>query len=750
MTQFARWLLAHRFAVAAASAIVVALAVWSLRDLRFDFSIEPLLTTSAQDAGELETFDAALPPQAFHVACVLTFPREVSRADLQAMAALTRALEARDDVARVTSLATVAVVAPRAIVPLPVPFPRTIGSDESVREAASRHPLLVRRLLSADGRSAPVLVTLTEHAPETTGERSAAIHAFVASLVASDVVVRSTGGALVMDFIGATMKHDMAQTLALEAIVCTLVLALLFRSLHGTILPVLVVLVAVALSLGLLAALGQPISVIDVTIPGLIAVIGICDAVHMLHRFDRELAVGGDRRAAIVTMMGKVGMACLFTSLTTSLGFLSLLASSHPAVRDLGWKASVAVMITFVAVVGLLPLMLSYWPVRPATVRHGDARDRATRLRILPALPVCLVAAVVLGFASVGVTRAAVDSYWLEELPEDAPPVLDLHHFERQFHGWLRLQVQVRGDLDRPDALRALERMQTDLLAEPGVEGCESLTQWVREVLGNPAEADDARLRQGVGYLRLAGDAFPRHLVDPEFATGRIVFYLADVGSRRVAELQARIEQLARDLPPSVQARVAGQLTMAVASVALVIGTMLQSFLLSLVAISLFIVLVFRSWRLGLATMVPNVLPIFVALSLNGWLDIPLRIGIVMIYAVGLGLAVDDSIHLLTRFVQERAARPQASVRACVEAALRSTGRALIVSSVILGAGCSCYLFADFRSIRDVGILLNAIVVSALLVDLFLLPHLLVWLAPVEVSSVEPDSTLLTQAGSKR
>jgi len=122
---------------------------------------------------------------------------------------------------------------------------------------------------------------------------------------------------------------------------------------------------------------------------------------------------------------------------------------------------------------------------------------------------------------------------------------------------------------------------------------------------------------------------------------------------------------------------------------------------------------------------VPNLLPVLVALGLTGWFDVPLRIGIAMIFSLGLGLAVDDSIHLLTRYREETRRAPGRPVRASITRALRSTGVALITTSLVLLVGSLCYLPSEFRSMRDVGFLLSAMVTTALVADLWLLPHML-------------------------
>ena len=135
--------------------------------------------------------------------------------------------------------------------------------------------------------------------------------------------------------------------------------------------------------------------------------------------------------------------------------------------------------------------------------------------------------------------------------------------------------------------------------------------------------------------------------------------------------------------------------------------------------------MIFRSVKIGLISLAPNVLPLFAALGLSGWAGIDLRIGSALIYCLGLGLAVDNTIHLVTRYLQECRARPHASSRETLIAALHSSGKALITTSLVLAVGTMCHLIGSFQSIRHVGILLFTVIVTALAADLWLLPHLL-------------------------
>ena len=161
---------------------------------------------------------------------------------------------------------------------------------------------------------------------------------------------------------------------------------------------------------------------------------------------------------------------------------------------------------------------------------------------------------------------------------------------------------------------------------------------------------------------------------------------------------------------------------------------MAQSLAVSLVAISLFIALAYRSVRLAIISIIPNLLPIVIALGVSGWFGIDMRIGVIMVFCAGIGLAVDDSIHLITRFQQERRAAPDLSITEHLHRSLRSTGKALVITTAVLAVGALSFLPSNFQSMSDVGILLTTIVVSALIADLFLFPHLLERFLPQTVA----------------
>lgn len=721
-------LLRLRVPIALALLGLVAASAASLRAVRFNFSIRPLIEANPEATAKVARFERELPSEGFHQICLLEWTAPIGRAELDTLRRLSTALEAAPAVSRVVCLATTPVVAHGGgLVPKVVPFPEVVG-DRTVLDAARAHPLLLRRLISADGRSACVFITgsgKTDKLGLLTW-----LEGLVPEQLGPGVKVRFVGGTVTTRGMTHHMRHDMIQCTVLQLIVFAGVLPLFFRSVRGVVLPLVSVIVAVLLSFGALVWYGGALTIIDVAIPGLILIIGLCDAIHLIHRFDEARASGAPHRQAIAEMLRGVGAACVFTSLTTALAFLSLVAADHVTVREFGLKAAVAVVITFFSVITVVSVGLAFWPSRKT---RWSGLPRATRLGYGRPKLVAAACALAILWAAAGMSRLVIDSHWLEEFPANDPVALDLAWFEKNFSGIMTLDVELTGDLRRIEAFKAVEALESKMLALDGINKAESYVGWVREALGNPETVDQAALNKGLALLgMLDGAHFPHHVMQRALTKGRLTFYTDDVGSKRYFGYKTLLEHEARRLPEGMRAEVAGYLLMAHQSSTLVVTTLLRSLLLSMTAITVLIGLIYRSLRIALISTLPNLLPIVLTLGLTAWLGMPLRIGIVMIFSVGLGLAVDDSIHLLTRFAQERAADPTAPVRELLLRALHTTGSALILTSLVLMLGVLCFLPSSFQSMRDVGILMSFMVVTALLADLFVLTPLLErFLSPV-------------------
>jgi len=399
--------------------------------------------------------------------------------------------------------------------------------------------------------------------------------------------------------------------------------------------------------------------------------------------------------------------------------------AEHMAVRTFGLVAAAGVGVAFLVVILFTPALLAVWPVRHQArllknVDGPDDRIKPVWWARRPSRLVTLLLCGLLGLALFGLARVDVNNRLLGELPARTEAVQDFRWFEDQFGGLLRMQFDIKGDLLDATNFEAVQGLVAALIEDQDVTHVESYTEYLGAFADPRPSSEDLFVASQIlgGFGRL-----PTHVLQDNFEAGRVIFFTKDLGSTRHLELVERAQSEIVDFPAALSAVETGPAALAHSGVRLVVTTLIRSLSLSFFVITLVITFAFRSWRFGLLSFPSNLLPILVAIAMAGWVGIELRIGVVVVFCIGFGLAVDDTIHFLSRY---RVARGSgADVDASIEQTLRSTGHALVQTSLVLGIGGLGYFAASFQSIQDTGVLLLTMVVVALVADLVLLPFLL-------------------------
>ena len=330
MASFALFLLRYRIGLSAVFAAALLASAVLLPRVQIDLSIIPLLEANQAARDEVLEFEGRFPQDSVDIPIVIEWPETIGQAELEELARLGRSIETLPHASTVASLATTRVVSERDGRPQ-VDLFLEVQRGRSALERVANHPLLAGTLLSRDGRSAALLVTsdLEAGVPER-GEFLAAVEALLAEETEFPVRVHVLGGTIVERTMNGHIRRDMVQSLLIETLFFVFLLPILFRTLRGMVLPLFVVGSAVVLNFGFMAISGRAITSLGIAIPGLIVIIALCDAIHMMHRFEEAFSRTGDKFGSIVEMMKNVGQACVYTSLTTAIGFFR---SSWRAIR---------------------------------------------------------------------------------------------------------------------------------------------------------------------------------------------------------------------------------------------------------------------------------------------------------------------------------------------------------------------------------------------------------------------------------
>lgn len=453
----------------------------------------------------------------------------------------------------------------------------------------------------------------------------------------------------------------------------------------------------VVLLLGVMGHAGEPIGLLNQAYFTLLPVIALADTVHVIasaRRRAREKPSATPRELALFAG-SRVGWACLLTSVTTGLGFASLGATSLPMLQRFGLFAAVGIALAYLTVIALVPLLLVWAAPQPGPDRGADWVGRmAGRSVAWPKLTL----GVWVGLAAVAWIPArtvVVDNHLSGLLKPDHPVHRASAEIDRELGGTLTLEFEVRPqDGERPLPSR-FAKFRSRALREPSVGA----------VFGPgsiPGEDD-----------RFVGDG----------GRSRVSVHVADVGGRAFAQLEDRLHEIAETTFVDAQVTATGTTSIAYRGINRITGELRGSLLGLLVIVTVLIGGLLRSPSVALRSILPNVLPLWLGYAAIGVLAIELDPIATVVLALALGIAVDDTIHVLVRFVDLRTDRGVG--QAAVEA-VRQTGSAVALTSVCLAVGLAANLFSSFPPLVVLGGLGSGLILLAMLADITLLPALLV------------------------
>ncbi|RME53231.1 MAG: RND family transporter [Deltaproteobacteria bacterium] len=658
---------------------------------------------------------------------------------LERLDALTEALAARPGVRQVLSLTNFENIYKG---PLDIytwaPYESVVDGDASIEDFASEvlaEPLCRGTLVSADGRTAAVIVTISGGGASLIRDLLRTAESFEGEgyhvYVAGFPIERFT--------MAETIRQDQRRLVPLSIFVIALMTALLFRQLWGVLLPLLTVALSVTVTLGIAALLGKSLNAITNLLTPLVMVLSVAVSVNLCIAYTQERRTHAPGIAAIGAAFRRVGGACLFTTLTTMIGFGALAISKVPAIQDFGLLCAVGVGVSYLAAFLLLP------PLFALPGRWGPRRLHA-RPGKLEALLSAMAPKIgrhyrgILGFAFLaivaalfGIGRIEVETDILAQLPPEADFVHATRVIDDRLGGVNTIEILFSG---APGAfedfatMRALHAFQEEIRADPKIRKTLSILDIVERIeevrsgrRGFPRDAET--LRYELRLLEHAPPESPVHLLmTPDRSVVRLT---VRVGALPASEIYALIERLAQRavqlVPPGIRVEPAGEFVLIQNMTHELPYAQLRGILLATVLIVFVISLLFRSLRAGLLAALPASLPILFVYGVMGWFGIDLSTTTSMIASVVLGLAVDSTILFLSRFLAE--IQGGCSVPAATERMLETAGQSVSYSNLTLVFGFGISALSHFPPVRNFGVLCAGTIACSFLGAVFLLGALL-------------------------
>ncbi len=554
-------------------------------------------------------------------------------------------------------------------------------------------------------------------------------------------------------------RADLRRLLGFTFLLMLGFMAYLFRHPIGIATPLVVVGIAVVWTVGLMAWLGEPLSLVTNVIPSLLLCIGIGDAIHIQSVYREYRRSGMDNREAIVSALESTTVPVVFTSATTAAGLLSFLFADSSMIHALGAYGAFGVAVACLQSLVLVPaaLMLNRKSLLGARAGQSEAADedfigRGLRLcwrlsapvagRRGRAFRVVALGLVALAVVAVGSSRTEVEHRPVDWFPEGAPirTAMDrMDSLSGAANILLLVDTAPNGSIKDRNVVVGLERLLEHVRAfrhpvtgEPAVGNVTSIVDLVeqgwralhRERGGGVSLPEtQEQLNDLFSMLELGGSDALRRLATVDFQSTLAVIRLHWMDTHSYYGLIDYLRQgIDEHMPTTASVRPGGTLFDLVGIVRRLLRDLVTSLVMAFVGVAVLMILLLRDVRLALVATVSNLLPIGAVVALLGFLHKPMDLNVVTVASIALGIVVDDTIHFLYHF--KTAFDADRDVEAALEGSFRMAGRAMVSTSAVLASGFLVYLFATMINLRLFGGLLAMTVVFALLVDLIMVPAL--------------------------
>jgi uncharacterized protein len=630
-----------------------------------------------------------------------------------------------------------------------VPDPSAVTQEEAdrIKAIALADPVTALRLISADARTTAVMATIYLPKDDTvalteTMRAAREIKSFILDTY-PDVEVGLTGSVALSNAFNEATQRDLSTLLPLMILVLGLTVFLLTRSITGTLASLVVVILSAAAAVGTAGWLGTPMSPPSAMAPIIILTVAVADSIHILITTLVNMRSGMEKRPAIVESL-RINMGPVFlTSITTAIGFLSLRFSDAPPIRDMGTFSAIGALYAWFLSMTLFPALLAILPLRGAKTIENQSRimEAIAKPVIAMRVPIILV------FVGMGATAAYVlpdlkfDDRFVEYFDTSMEFRQDTDFASANLTGIYQIHyslgAKTSGGISDPEYLKTLDAFTQYFRSQPKVMNVSSFTDIMKRVNKSLHQDDEAWYRvpeersMAAEFLLLYEMSLPYGLdlndqVDVDKSATRFVVTLDTVATAELGQITDKADAWLRENAPAyMHARPAGQAVMFAYIGESNFEAMKLGSAVALFLISLCLMIALRNIRLGILSLVPNVLPPALAFGIFWSTGGTLGIWSVPVFVAALGLIVDATVHFLSKYQRARREK-QMDERAAVEYAFRTVGTALLVSTLVLIAGFTILALSSFKMNSALGMMVALTIAVALIVDFLLLPALLV------------------------
>ncbi|MGB1294212.1 MAG: efflux RND transporter permease subunit [Flavobacteriales bacterium] len=550
------------------------------------------------------------------------------------------------------------------------------------------------------------------------------------------------------------VKDEIGIFIGLAMLVTAFIMFLFFRSISATLFSVLVVGIGVVWSMGTMALLGFNITILSGMIPPLIIVIGIPNCVFLLNKYHYEYQEHGQKILALKRVIEKVGNASFMTNLTTAAGFATFILTGNQMLIEFGIIASMNIVLVFV--ISLIVIPSVYTGLQPPKAKHLRHLKRKWMNSIISWMVkvvqfkkgyVYITTAVLIVVGAIGISKIQTSGTLTDDIPKEDELYKDMHFVETEFEGVLPFEILVdtkkKQGVLKLSTLKRIDKFQKRLNAYSDLGKSNSLVdvlKFTKQAYFNgkedfydlPSRFEKDWILKAIKNTKVESKADSplkfdiSTLADSTMQIARISVMVKDVGAVKMREIKANIQKDIADIFPEskYEITVTGSSVMYYRGTEYLIDNLYQSLGLAIIIIALLMAFMFKSWRMVLVSLLPNILPLILTAGIMGYAGIVIKPSTVLVFSIAFGISIDDTIHFLAKYRQELGNK-RWNLKSAILAAVRETGVSMIYTSIVLFFGFSIFMASSFGGTVALGMLVSISLLIAMMSNLILLPSLL-------------------------
>jgi len=531
-------------------------------------------------------------------------------------------------------------------------------------------------------------------------------------------------------------------------LITSLIFFLFFRSFRATFISLIVVAIGVMWAFGILGWLGYEITVLTALIPPLIIVIGVPNCIFLINKYQQEIAKHGNQAKSLQRVIVKIGNATLMTNLTTASGFATFILTNSKILKEFGVVASINIIAIFLLSLLIIPITYSLMAQpKKKHLKHLKNKtidvfvtwmENAVRKKRINVYMVSLLGLII---GIMGIYQMKISGSLIEDMPKSAPFFQDILFFDQSFNGIVPLEIWVDSKREKgivkPATLKRMNDLQEAIEEIPELAPPISVVNAIKYAKqayynGNPNfYALPTPQENSFIYPFLNNSDGSSQLlngyVDSTGQYGRITTYMKDIKTDRMVEIENDLKESISKLFPEDRygVEITGKSLLFLKGTKYLINNLILSLSLAILLIALFMAFLFRSFKMILISLIPNLLPLIITAGVMGFTGIPLKPSTILVFSIAFGISVDDTIHFLAKYRQELIANGW-KINKAVFSALRETGISMFYTSIVLFFGFSIFMSSNFGGTQALGGLVAVTLMMAMLANLILLPSLLI------------------------